>query len=70
MHPAPMRPIHGILCGALFAAGLVAATPARPAPAPAPERPVLPWIADDWPRAVALAKARKVPIFVENWAPW
>ena len=30
----------------------------------------LPWIADDWPRAVSLAKARKVPIFVENWAPW
>ena len=31
---------------------------------------VLPWIADDYPRAVALAKQRHVPIFVENWAPW
>lgn len=30
----------------------------------------LPWIDDDWPRAVAEAKARKVPIFVESWAPW
>lgn len=34
----------------------------------APE--VLPFIADDWPKAVALAKARKVPLFVEAWAPW
>jgi hypothetical protein len=35
-----------------------------------PASPVLPWIADDWPTAVRVAKARKVPIFVENWAPW
>ncbi len=28
------------------------------------------WIADDWPRALAEAKARKVPIFVDAWAPW
>ena len=32
--------------------------------------PVLPWIANDYPRALALAQARKVPIFVEAWAPW
>lgn len=31
---------------------------------------VLPWIEDDWTRAVALAKQRKLPIFVESWAPW
>ncbi len=31
---------------------------------------VLPFLADDWTRAVALARARKVPIFVEAWAPW
>ena len=31
---------------------------------------VLPWIADDYPKALALAKQRHVPIFVENWAPW
>ncbi len=29
-----------------------------------------PWISDDWPRALAEAKARKVPIFVDAWAPW
>ncbi len=27
-------------------------------------------IEDDWPRAVADAKARAAPIFVEAWAPW
>jgi len=30
----------------------------------------LPWIEDDYPRAVAAARERHVPIFVENWAPW
>jgi hypothetical protein len=28
------------------------------------------WISDDWPRALAEAKARQVPIFVDAWAPW
>ena len=28
------------------------------------------WISDDWPKALAEAKARKVPIFVDTWAPW
>ncbi len=36
----------------------------------ASSRAVLPFIADDYPKAVALARARKVPIFVESWAPW
>jgi hypothetical protein len=30
----------------------------------------LPWIEDDYPRAVAEAKRRGVPLFVEAWAPW
>jgi hypothetical protein len=28
------------------------------------------WISDDWPKAIAEAKARKVPVFVDAWAPW
>ena len=35
-----------------------------------PPRPVVPFIADDYTRAIAEAKARKVPLFVEAWAPW
>ncbi len=30
----------------------------------------LPWVADDYAKALADARARHVPIFVELWAPW
>jgi hypothetical protein len=30
----------------------------------------LPWVADDYGKALADAKARHVPLFVEVWAPW
>lgn len=30
----------------------------------------LPFIEDDYARALAAAKSRHVPIFVEAWAPW
>jgi hypothetical protein len=30
----------------------------------------LPFIEDDYTKAVARAKAKDVPIFVEAWAPW
>ena len=33
-------------------------------------RTVLPFIADDYTKAVAEARARKVPVFIESWAPW
>ncbi|HKD19860.1 MAG TPA: hypothetical protein VKG23_18560 [Thermoanaerobaculia bacterium] len=36
----------------------------------APSRSSLPWIEDDAPRAFAEAKSKKLPIFVEAWAPW
>lgn len=39
---------------------------ARPPAAPA----ALPFIADDYPTALAEARARKLPLFVESWAPW
>ena len=37
--------------------------------APAPSREVLPWV-EDYSKAIALARAKNVPIFVEAWAPW
>jgi hypothetical protein len=47
------------------------ARPARSAAkAPARPRPVLPFVHDDWDRALGLAKARSLPMFVESWAPW
>jgi hypothetical protein len=54
---------------ALFAVTLVvsgssfATTKAQP-------KEVLPFIADDYPRALALARAERKPIFLETWAPW
>ncbi len=41
------------------------------AAAPAPVAPKgLPFIEDDYPAALALAKKAKVPLFVDAWAPW
>ena len=31
---------------------------------------VLPFIDDDYSKAVAHARTKNVPIFVEAWAPW
>ena len=31
---------------------------------------VMPWIADDLPAALACAKQRKVPVVIDEWAPW
>lgn len=31
---------------------------------------VLPWIENDYSRAVSRAKSAGVPIFAETWAPW
>lgn len=32
--------------------------------------PVVPFIEDDFGRALALAKSRRLPVFIEGWAPW
>ena len=65
-----MRPVSAILL-LLLALAAVAPGPAAGLPAgSAPPSFPLPWIVDDWPRALSVAKARKLPIFVENWAPW
>jgi len=63
----------------LLIAALAAATLAAPAHAKATAsasshegylKPVVPFIENDYARAVAEARARKVPLFVEAWAPW
>jgi hypothetical protein len=30
----------------------------------------LPFIADDYARALGEARAQKLPLFIEAWAPW
>jgi hypothetical protein len=36
----------------------------------APHGATLPFIDDDYPRALAEARAQNVPLFIEAWAPW
>lgn len=38
--------------------------------APAFAKEVLPFIENDYPKAVARAKAANLPLFVDAWAPW
>jgi hypothetical protein len=53
---------------AIFAVLFAAFSPALATKEAAKE--VLPFIADDYPKALALARAGKKPIFMETWAPW
>ena len=49
---------------------LLLALSAPPTHAAPTHATVLPFIADDYARALAEARARHVPLFVESWAPW
>ena len=40
------------------------------AAAPAFSSEVLPFVENDYGKAIAQAKAKDVPLFVEAWAPW
>jgi hypothetical protein len=54
-----------------LAAGATApAKSATPKSVTAKWNPVVPFIEDDFGRALALAKARRLPVFIEGWAPW
>ena len=70
-----MRPLAAALLLALALVLVVPSAPARaasvakPKPAAAPHL-ALPFIQNDYPRALAEARARKVPLFIEAWAPW
>jgi hypothetical protein len=47
----------------------LAAAGARPAEVSGPPS-VLPFIDDDYARALSEARARDLPLFIEAWAPW
>ena len=61
----------------ILSLGVVCAGPAsaaaRLAPGPADVasdvRP-LPFLSDDYARALGEARARELPLFIEAWAPW
>ncbi len=64
-----MRRVRNIAAAAALA-GLGALAASCSAPPAATRGPALPFIEDDYPRAVAEARAKKLPLFVESWAPW
>ncbi len=53
----------------VLAAAAPGARSAGPTPSAAPAL-ALPMIEDDYPRALARAKAESLPLFVDAWAPW
>jgi hypothetical protein len=59
--------VKGLVTGLVAA---VVATGCARAPAPPAAREVLPFIADDYPRALAEARSRALPLFVECWTLW
>ena len=58
-----MRPIAPVLALALLAAPAVASGAEGLDKA-------LPFVADDYAKALAEARAQKLPLFIEAWAPW
>jgi len=70
----PLTALLALACAASLGAPPVGAAP-RPAAKPraakeAAWKPAVPFIEDDFGRALALARERKLPVFIEGWAPW
>jgi len=65
-----MRTATVIVALSLSAVPLAAASAVPPARKAASTKEVLTFVANDFPAALARAKARGVPLFVETWAPW
>jgi len=58
-----------LLCGAALAAPPQAAAAKAAKSAPAAQ-PAVPFVENDYAKALADAQKRNVPIFVDIWAPW
>ncbi|MGA7617100.1 MAG: hypothetical protein WBX15_18185 [Thermoanaerobaculia bacterium] len=54
----------------LILAGIVGALLSTAALGATTKSHLLPFIHDDYARALAQAKAKNAPLFVEAWAPW
>jgi hypothetical protein len=57
-------------CALAIATATVATASLIGAASPATTPSVLPFIEDDYPKALARAKAESLPLFVDAWAPW
>lgn len=65
-----------LIVTALALGTLLACAGARPASAPSAHaqastaHAALPFIEDDYARALAEARTKNLPLFVDTWAPW
>ncbi len=59
-----------VLTAALLAAGACSPAGHPAAGAAIAKTAALPFIENDWPAALARARAAQLPVFVEVWAPW
>ena len=67
----PIRRLFVLLLALAVPAGAHAgAAKAAPSKVAAARPEAVPFVADDYDRALAAARAKHVPIFVESWAPW
>ncbi len=58
-----------LLLGSCACAATPVPAPAASAPAAPGEKPIH-FIEDDYGRALAVARARQLPLFIDAWAPW
>lgn len=65
-----MRTLPNAVLALALAVAFTAPAPARAGAGSPGARPVLGWISDDYAKALTQARARKLPIIIESWAPW
>ena len=70
LHLLALGVAFAVLTGTAAASTTATATKAASAKSASAWKPVVPFIEDDFGRALALAKERKLPVFIEGWAPW
>jgi hypothetical protein len=58
------------LSAAIVVASLGVPSPGAASSARGAGKEILPFIADDYPKALAAARKANKPIFLEAWAPW
>lgn len=67
----PVIQLHSLVLSSTLLLSAAPASSAAPKPRHTAEaREVLPFIADDYGRALAEAQKRGVPLFIDGWAPW
>lgn len=60
----------GVATAPVPSSSATAATASEPPPARVDAGAELPFLSDDWPRALAVARRTHRPLFVDAWAPW